>query len=889
MKKFCGIGVLVGLALLAFLGRDGAIAGPSRVIEATAIRVGPGGGVLTLPNATGTVVAKDGSGNFSAGTISANLNGNVTGNVTGNVSGTAANVTGVVGKANGGSGQDNSSLIFPATGTLATLAGSENLTNKSLTTPYVPDWLVLAEQAGGLASPSVGRRHLLVRNDGLVYTKQNNGTERPLVDTTTVQTLSNKSLDNANAVYIDYPEQALAPSSPGVATRRMYVKTDGKAYLKDSGGTEVALGTGTGGSSKNFVANPSAETGITGWTAIALGLSRDTSSGNKINGVASFLLSSADYHDEISTATMTLDDDVTGDCEVQALFKGDGSKWALQLLDGSLNVLNSLALTNETSWKPASFNYPCASGYKLRVIATASSPANINIGGFYWGKATNIGNVSQATMYGSVKASSCSAAWTTTSASMASFAAKTGCTYTLKNAALAPTTNIPAIKFASLPPGDYLVVATGQFYVGSTGNAGSFRLYDGTTSAGRSWIYNSVNPNTSGTTTVAGQLSYATAQSNITIEIQADASAGSTSGIDSTSTTEGLQIHVYRYPSAAEQVVRMSTPTAPTVQKFTSGSGTYTTPQGARYIRVRMVGGGGGGGGSGTATGAAATAGGNTTFGATLLVANGGAQGAWGSEGGTGGTASLGTGPIGLATQGGSGGDKQYQNVAAYLAGGNGGSSALGGGGGSGGYAAGGHHAATNSGSGGGGGGTGAAGTSYSGGGGGAGGFVDAIIANPATSYSFQVGSAGAGGGAGTSGHPGGNGAAGIIIVEEFYNAENAPLLRGSVTSNSSGLDLAEYGQVTCSGGSVESGNLLSAIGNISGGSCALTFTRAFASTSYSCSATPYGATGTTQYVLSTESKTTSGITLHCTAETSGGAAGACTSYTADIICMGPR
>lgn len=37
----------------------------------------------------------------------------------------------------------------------------------------------------------------------------------------------------------------------------------------------------------------------------------------------------------------------------------------------------------------------------------------------------------------------------------------------------------------------------------------------------------------------------------------------------------------------------------PTVQKFTSGSGTYTTPSGVKWIRVRMVGGVGGPGGSG--------------------------------------------------------------------------------------------------------------------------------------------------------------------------------------------------------------------------------------------------------------------------------------------------
>jgi hypothetical protein len=47
----------------------------------------------TTTNTAGKVVARDGSGNFSAGTITANLTGNVTGNVTGNTSGSAATFT----------------------------------------------------------------------------------------------------------------------------------------------------------------------------------------------------------------------------------------------------------------------------------------------------------------------------------------------------------------------------------------------------------------------------------------------------------------------------------------------------------------------------------------------------------------------------------------------------------------------------------------------------------------------------------------------------------------------------------------------------------------------------------------------------------------------------
>jgi len=51
------------------------------------------GGTASSSNTPNTVVKRDGSGNFSAGTITANLTGNVTGNVTGNLTG---DVTGTV-------------------------------------------------------------------------------------------------------------------------------------------------------------------------------------------------------------------------------------------------------------------------------------------------------------------------------------------------------------------------------------------------------------------------------------------------------------------------------------------------------------------------------------------------------------------------------------------------------------------------------------------------------------------------------------------------------------------------------------------------------------------------------------------------------------------------
>lgn len=189
---------------------------------------------------------------------------------------------------------------------------------------------------------------------------------------------------------------------------------------------------------------------------------------------------------------------------------------------------------------------------------------------------------------------------------------------------------------------------------------------------------------------------------------------------------------------------------APTQQIFTSGTAqTYTTPTGALWLKVRMVGGGGGGSGSGSTTPGAATAGTQSVFGTSLLTATGGAQGVWGTGPGTGGSPTINSPAVGFGWTGGAGSGYGSQDAisTAQAAGGIGGSSGLGGGGGSGGSAGvAGGAAGTNSGSGGGGGGGGNAANDMSGPGGGSGAFIDAIIPSPSATYTYTVGAAGTGG-----------------------------------------------------------------------------------------------------------------------------------------------
>lgn len=244
------------------------------------------------------------------------------------------------------------------------------------------------------------------------------------------------------------------------------------------------------------------------------------------------------------------------------------------------------------------------------------------------------------------------------------------------------------------------------------------------------------------------------------------------SGACAYNTTAGAP---YQYVGSAWKAVSAALK-APTVQRFTSGTGTYTTPTNPSplYIRVELVGGGGGGGSSGTGSFGSPGAGGTTTFGTSLLTATGGAAG---SEGGNpaGGTVTIGSGPVvEFSSAGASSGSSQIQNGSPVpvLSGGSGGASYFGGAGGGGSLNGGGAAAIANTGSGGGG---GAGSTAVSGlttgTGGGAGGYIRALISGGTlgSSFSYGVGAAGAGGTAGTNGAAGGNGAAGVITVTEFY------------------------------------------------------------------------------------------------------------------------
>lgn len=70
------------------------------------------------------------------------------------------------------------------------------------------------------------------------------------------------------ATFYDMTEQGSTPASPAASNRRVYFKTDGKIYKLDSSGNEAEIG-GASAGGINYILNPDAETGTTGWATYA--------------------------------------------------------------------------------------------------------------------------------------------------------------------------------------------------------------------------------------------------------------------------------------------------------------------------------------------------------------------------------------------------------------------------------------------------------------------------------------------------------------------------------------------------------------------------------------------------------------------------------------------
>lgn len=241
--------------------------------------------------------------------------------------------------------------------------------------------------------------------------------------------------------------------------------------------------------------------------------------------------------------------------------------------------------------------------------------------------------------------------------------------------------------------------------------------------------------------------------------------------VGATYTHNSVTYTVIRTVASSDQVILSGNAAPLSSGTLTKASGTgdttiaFTVSKAPVYLEVVGIAAGGGGSGSGTALGGTGSTGGNTTFGSSLLTANGGSPGAFqNAANGVGGAVTITAPAYGVGIPGGNGGGRNINGTgSSQLAGSPGGQGAFGGG------AFGSLQTSLQgrdkTGGGGSGGGTSGTSNSDTGTGGGSGSFFRAFVPSPSATYAFACGTGGGGGTAGTNGFAGGDGADGYLSV----------------------------------------------------------------------------------------------------------------------------
>ena len=317
----------------------------------------------------------------------------------------------------------------------------------------------------------------------------------------------------------------------------------------------------------NFVLNPNAQTNVANVTLTNATATRSTTTPLVATSEWNVTVTSA--NGTAAWATRSFDAGMKNqNCEARFTYRGFQATSKAQIKQGA-NVVAELVLTpSATDPRIASINFPCgdlSSATTFVITDTATLAGTNEIGGIYVGLATNQANVAQAEFVGSVQMYGCSTD-TTTSGTVGvnweSFPAVSGCSFSTKGKALAPTTNIPAIRFTNLPAGNYQIVTTGSY--GRTGALGYTYFRVRTTDNAFISEAGMVGTNTNESFYLTGatynlQITNSGAK---TIEIQGLNNGSSRAVVGVTgaiNTFDNSTISVYRFPSSSELVVTPET------------------------------------------------------------------------------------------------------------------------------------------------------------------------------------------------------------------------------------------------------------------------------------------------------------------------------------------
>jgi len=325
----------------------------------------------TASNANSTIVLRDGSGNFSAGTVSANVTGNVTGDVTGNAD----------------------------TATALAANPADCASDRYATTIAANGDLTCAQVTNAGLAGSIAASKLIGTDINTVGTIGTGTWQGSIIGTTyggTGQnTLTGLNIPSLATDIMTWDGQASAPSNPSSGFYKIWVDdTTGKPKIVNSSGTVSSLGGGAGSSGINVLAeyNNKAEEGTAFWSETGGGtFTTTTTAANVGNGLASFSFDASANNDYLESDIRTIPSGLYGaNCLAEFYYKGFDSNITAQVHDGT-NVIASRALVAATGFVKEQLNFICPSSgnFKLRFLASANAAIGY-LDEVHLGSATNV-------------------------------------------------------------------------------------------------------------------------------------------------------------------------------------------------------------------------------------------------------------------------------------------------------------------------------------------------------------------------------------------------------------------------------------------------------------------------------------------------------------------
>lgn len=361
----------------------------------------------------------------------------------------------------------------------------------------------------------------------------------------------------------------------------------------DLGGIKTLIETGNG----NILTDPGFEASTLTWTSGGAGLPTTTSQnaiavGTGLKGLwfQTGLAAEWTRSPQVTIPVGLRGKNGTVSCNIKNV-DGTANTYTLEAIDGSaVNVSTPVTITNSTTTfaeTKTNFIFPASGTIGIEIRSVGATEPTVYIDDCKISLADNIGTVAQAILYGVVKVTACSASWQKVAAgsTLVGYTASTSCSYATEGNAVADTTfgstQLPAIKFSSMPAGDYRIEYEGT--IGPNGTGGTIQtnqFTDGTTTAREISTVVEASVATGQASGISQSFSYTTPKSNVTWQLFSAVSDANNTQVFGT-TAKPAVIKVWYFPSSSQQAVSSAqadydwTAYTPT---FT-GFGTVTSPE----------------------------------------------------------------------------------------------------------------------------------------------------------------------------------------------------------------------------------------------------------------------------------------------------------------------